>query len=129
MPATLSPETKISRWLRDSGCSQRCFVDLARRSGIEINQAYVSEALVGKRTLDSTVLNRLLDLVERLQVLERVAFSLPLDWSKTERIAAALTILNVTKCAQEHGIHDFDSLATVAVEKLSDRNSAIAGRG
>jgi len=118
MPATYSPETKISTWLRDSGCSQRCFVDIARRSGIEINQAYLSESLTGKRTLDSTVVDRLLDLVERLTVLERVAFSLPLDWSKTERISTALTVLNVTKCAQEHGMHDLDSFATAAVGEL-----------
>ena len=115
--ASLSAENRIAAGLRMFGCAAGNFVLIAKQLGTPISAGGLSEALNGKRPLDNSIAERLLEVLSRMADLQN-AVDVPVDWSKTERIVTALTIRRIAQIAavmKDHSLHAAADTATKSV--------------
>jgi len=115
--ASLSTENRIASGLRLFDCAAGNFVLIAKQLGTSISAGGLSEALNGKRPLDNSIAERLLDVLSRMADLQN-AVDVPVDWSQTERIVTALTIRRIAQIAavmKDHSLHAAADTATKSV--------------
>jgi hypothetical protein len=119
MVATFSPEGRIVTGLRLL-CSHRSFVEIARALGVQISHGPFNEAVNGKKPLEREVGERLLEILSRMQELQNEV-GLPLNWSKTEEIAMALTIRLTAQIARELEIEnpEIQNIAARATKEVA----------
>src|SRR5215467_9978933 len=100
MPATLSPENRISTTLREIGCSMRNFEWIAAELGTRVGHGSFVQALNGKKKngLDQKTATKLLNVVNRMKELREVVqaqFHVEIDWS-SQKVVDALSMLLIS---------------------------------
>ncbi len=115
--ASLSPENRIVSGLRILDCAAGSFVQIAKQLGASISAGGLSESLNGKRALDNSIAERLLETLERMHDLQQ-AIDAPVNWMKTEQVVLALTIRRVARVAGESEDHSFGAVADTATKSV-----------
>jgi hypothetical protein len=120
--ATLSNEQKIRDRLKQLGCGENSFVVF---NGV-VGRTRFFEAMSGKpgtqfKPEDAERLSRVIDEMKEIQSelqnrLGNESNLIAIDWTRTERIATALTTRRVAKYAVELGDHSLDGFAERATE-------------
>src|SRR5258708_27006116 len=117
MPATYSPEGRIQATLHALDCSGRDFVGLINALGIQLsNSNFASKLKQG--SFDQKTGETLRDITDRMCDLHD-SVAVPINWSKTDRVATALTlrlIANVVAEIDGHRSIGLDHSATAATE-------------
>jgi len=121
MPATYSPEGRIQAAFRKLDCSGRDFVALANSFGIELsNSTFAAKLKTG--TLDHEIAETLREISDRMVSLQD-SVSVPINWSKTDRVATALTLRLVADVAAEIDQRrniELDNSASAATKLVQD---------
>jgi hypothetical protein len=119
MRGSLSPETKIDNALRELDCSGRPFVDIARSSGVAVSHGTYSEVMNGKKDFPQETADKLLDILGQMLRLQRaISDDVPIDWSRTERVATALALRRHQQALLEDGDHSLDEFAEKATKSV-----------
>lgn len=112
-PASLSNEARIANGLRLFGCSGRSFVEIAKSLGVPISHGPFSEQM--KASFHQELAEKLLEVLARMADLQD-AVEVPVDWTRTERIASALTVRLVARIAAQSKDIRFDEYARTATK-------------
>jgi hypothetical protein len=115
VPASLSPESRIDLGLRQLDCSARNFVAIAKMLGSSISDTGLSWAMTDKKPLDREIGEKLLEILDRMRELQQSIYSatdasgnkigfVAVNWSKSERIADALTARQLAMIARDQGL-------------------------
>jgi hypothetical protein len=115
MPATFSAENRIAQALQGFGSSQRSFVLLAQNLGVHIPTGSFSEFLSGKRNLEVATIDRLFEVLARMDDLAKSVSPVPVDWGRTEQVATAMAMRLVAQIGQEQRFEDLAEQATKLV--------------
>jgi hypothetical protein len=120
--ATLSNEQKIRDRLKQLGCGENAFVVF---NGV-VGRTRFFEAMSGKpgtqfKQEDAETLLRIIDEMEEIQsdLQNKLGYEsnlIAIDWTRTDRIGAALTTRRVARYAVELGDHSLDGFAERATE-------------
>jgi hypothetical protein len=125
--AALSPESKLAAELRSLNCSIRNFVAIANERGIKFSVAGLAKALSGESVLTSPdkflgVIDSMKRLQDRVRIKETTlsaAVRISIDWSDTENIVEALTMLSLSDISKEFGgDSQIEQAAEVAVRQV-----------
>jgi len=116
MPATHSPEGRISTALRNFGCSELAFVKLCKSLAVQISSGGINEALAGKRTFDQQTVEQLFGVLAKMNALQNSIGTIPVDWSRTELISTAIKCEELSNVA---GGKDFAELADRATKAVT----------
>ena len=110
-----APENVIPRKLLVLECAGKPFVDLARWRGIKVSQGNYSEVLAGMRNFERSVAERLLELIEEMERLQKAVGFLPINWTRTERVGLGILAMNVQAC---NGDNEMGEIITRATESV-----------
>ena len=122
MPATYSIEGRIEAGLRELQCSGRNFLKIAKALGVSISDGKFSEALNDKGRLDTTIGEKLLDLVKEMCDLQTVVPGTPLDWSRVDVVPVLMMERRAIKLAVEDDIERVRKLLGVENVGATDSN-------
>jgi hypothetical protein len=119
MPSTFSVEGRIDTALRELGCGGRPFVDIARDLGVRIAHGPFSEAMTDKKPFDHETGARLLDVLDRMALLQS-SIGVPIRWSETKQVSDALALRLLSQIGTEQRVSDtrIDQVTNAAMKRI-----------
>jgi hypothetical protein len=109
---SLSPETVVQQRLEKLGCTTRSFALIA---GFPVST--MTATFNAQRDWSRKESERALDKVERMEAMQ-ASTDLPIDWSKTERVAEALMARLTAQILREQGDTQLDKIEQREMDAL-----------
>jgi len=117
--SSLSPEGQLDSGLHGLNCPAGSFVEICKQLGIKVSVGGFSEAMSGKRPFDREILNRLLEVLSRMNLLQS-SIDVPIARARTKEVADALTSRLILQVATEQHVSDnrIDQATSAAMSRL-----------
>ena len=120
--ASFSPEGRMIAKLLKLGCSEFAFQKIVQ--GICGKNRIIEAFKDPAKNFDNELAERLMEKILQMEELQAAVAPVPVDWSRADKVATALTIRLASKIADEMGISQFQVPADEATKAVQASASA-----
>ena len=118
-------EGTIQTRMRELNCADDHLVSIAQLLGVKISKGMFSGAMLGKRPLDHDMGQALLDVLQRMAILQS-AVRVPINWRRSVEVTDAMIAREIAQISTTE-LHIQDSVLENAAARLTERMQNSSG--